>query len=244
MTVSTDIVSTRTSVPESKKSYAKIAHVLDIPHLISMQLTSFNWFKDEGLRELFSRESDLEVVGEAKDPDEAMQLCKQLQPAAAVVDLSLGRDTGFSLIAAMRAAFPNMAILVLSMHDERVFAQRALQSGANGYVGKHEDSQIIITAVRRVLSGKTHVSEAVNDMLLASLAGPATTKTRPPGLARLSDRELEILQLLVDGRSNAQLARMLWVTEQTVKFHLSNIYRKLGVSSRAEASRMAQRRDD
>ncbi|MGE0872744.1 MAG: response regulator [Kofleriaceae bacterium] len=188
----------------------------------------------EGLRELFSREPDLEVVGEAKDPDEAMQLCKQLHPAAAVVDLSLGRDTGFSLIAAMRAAFPNMAILVLSMHDERVFAQRALQSGANGYVGKHEDSQIIITAVRRVLSGKTHVSEAVNDMLLASLAGPATTKTRPPGLARLSDRELEILQLIGQGVRTSAIADQLDISVKTVETHRARIREKLGAESTNE----------
>jgi two-component system, NarL family, response regulator FusR len=188
----------------------------------------------EGLRELFSREADLEVVGEARDPEEAMQQAKALQPAAAIVDLSLGRDTGFGLIASLRAAHPNMAILVLSMHDERVFAQRALQSGANGYVGKHEDSQIIIGAVRRVLSGKTHVSESVNEMLLASLAGPATTKTRPPGLARLSDRELEILQLIGQGVRTSAIADQLDISVKTVETHRARIREKLGAESTTE----------
>jgi DNA-binding NarL/FixJ family response regulator len=187
-----------------------------------------------GLRELVSREKDLTVVGEARTVDEALQRCAELLPDVVILDISLGQDSGFSLIASLRRLYPKIALLVLSMHDERVFAQRALQVGANGYVGKHEDGDVLLAAVRSVLAGKIHVSEAVNDLFLASLAGGSRQASPRAGLERLSNRELEVMRLLGSGLRTGQIAERLGISPRTIETHRTRIKEKLGVSSAGE----------
>ncbi|HUS68083.1 MAG TPA: response regulator transcription factor [Kofleriaceae bacterium] len=187
-----------------------------------------------GLREMVSRQPDLRVVGEARARQEALQGCDKLEPDVAIVDLSLGQETGFTLVSALRQAHPKMAILVLSMHDERIFAQRALQAGANGYVGKHEDTDVILQAVRRVLAGKTYVSEVVSEMLLSAASSPAGGAPVRSGLARLTNRELEILRLIGNGVKTADIASRLGIGAKTVETHRARIKEKLGVDSANE----------
>ena len=188
----------------------------------------------DGLRELFSRQPDLRVVGEARTRQEALQACEKTEPDVAVVDLSLGQETGFTLVSALRQKYPSMSILVLSMHDERIFAQRALQAGANGYVGKHEDADVILQAVRRVLAGKTYVSEVVSEMLLSAASAPAGAAQARSGLARLTNRELEILRLIGNGVKTADIASRLGIGAKTVETHRARIKEKLGVESANE----------
>ncbi len=193
----------------------------------------------DGLREMFAREADLQVVGEARDRPEALLVCSERRPDAAVVDLSLGGETGFGLVTALRDGHPGMAILVLSMHNERVFAQRALHSGANGYIGKHEDSTEILAALRRVLAGKTYVSEAVSEMLLHASGAPPGAAAARSGLDRLTNREIEVLRLVGEGLKTGEIADRLTISAKTVETHRARIKEKLGAASANEVMVLA-----
>jgi DNA-binding NarL/FixJ family response regulator len=193
----------------------------------------------EGLRELLSRESDLSVVGEAASADEAIAVCRSLQPDGAIVDLSLGRDTGFALLKSLRECSPRTALLVLSMHDERIFARRAIESGARGYVGKHEDAHTILRALRRVLSGKVYLPEDITDQLLASLSGGTSALGDGHAGARLSPRELEVLRLIGSGRKTGEIAGQLGISGKTVETHRSRIKEKLELESSTELMMVA-----
>lgn len=193
----------------------------------------------EGLRELLSRESDLTVIGEAASADEAVTACRSLQPDGAIVDLSLGRDTGFALVKTLRECAPRTALLVLSMHDERIFARRAIESGARGYVGKHEDAHTILRALRRVLSGKVYLPEDIADQLLASLSGGASALGERHAGAQLSRRELEVLRLIGSGRKTSEIADQLGISGKTVETHRSRIKEKLELESSTELMMVA-----
>lgn len=193
----------------------------------------------EGLCELINHEPDLCVVGEASDGKQAQSVCERLQPDGILLDLTLGRDSAFSLLAQLRAAHPGTAILVLSMHDEVVFAERALQSGANGYVMKHEHVAVLLSALRRVLAGKTYVSETVSEILLKSLASGAAPSSERPSLSRLSNRELEILRYIGQGLKTAKIAAMLHLSPKTIEAHREHIKEKLGVESSNEVTVLA-----
>lgn len=185
----------------------------------------------DGLRELFAKESDLEVVGEAKDEREALRKCAELRPDVVILDLSLGLQTSLSLVKELQQTPPHPAVLVFSMHDEKIFAQRALQSGARGYVGKHEDSTVLLRALRRVIEGRTFVSEAVSETLLASLS---TGSGKQSGLARLSDREIETMRYIGEGLPITEIARRLGIGVKTVETHRARIKEKLGVDTATE----------
>lgn len=188
----------------------------------------------EGLCELISHEPDLRVVGEAEDHKSALALCERLLPDAAIIDLSLRHDSGLLLIKELRACYPKLAMLVLSMHDEKVFAVQALQHGANGYVTKYESASVLLRALRRVLAGKNYVSETVSQMMLDSIAGRATAPHGRAGLSRLSARELEILRLMGQGFKTSKVASMLGLSSKTVDTHRERIKEKLGVETAAE----------
>jgi DNA-binding NarL/FixJ family response regulator len=180
----------------------------------------------------------VEVVAKTSSPHTALAAVESLRPDLLVTELETADRALDGLVWLRRAvdAMPSGQAIVLSGRTEQELIDAALRAGAVAYVIKTAGTDDLAAAVRQVFEHSVYL-------------GPQTVRpsrnTRAFGERHdLTARELEILQLLVDGHSNAQLARMLWVTEQTVKFHLSNIYRKLNVSNRAEASRMAQRLDD
>lgn len=187
----------------------------------------------DGLRALISQEPDLVVVGEAETAADALRQVRAHRPALVIVDLALGDDSGLTLLREIRKVHADSRILAFSMYDERIFAQRALQGGANGYVGKHEDREVILGAIRRVLSGKTYVSEAVSELLLMSLSQTRRAATAP-GLAELSERELEVLRLLAGGKKTGEISDVLGISAKTVETHRARMKEKLGLRSANE----------
>jgi two-component system, NarL family, response regulator DegU len=180
----------------------------------------------------------VEVVLKSTSSDEVLERLGELQPHLLVtgLDMPVGEMSGIKLIGSARECVPRLKVLVISANDDAAHIDGAFAAGAHSYALKTAHPDDLVAAVRQACS---------QSIFLASRGGviePASRRQVPPaaGGQGLTRRELEILQLLAEGHSNAQLARMLWVTEQTVKFHLSNIYRKLGVANRTEASRWAQ----
>jgi DNA-binding NarL/FixJ family response regulator len=177
----------------------------------------------------------VEVVARSTSAAEAQRLVEQLRPTVLVtgLDMPAGELDGIALIRRAREAVPELKVIVLSMHHDPVHIDAALEAGAVAYVVKTAQADDIASAIRQAFS---------HSIYLAGARPAAAVETAPSAsaAAELTRREVEILQLVAEGHSNAQLARKLWVTEQTVKFHLSNIYRKLDVANRTEASRWAQ----
>jgi DNA-binding NarL/FixJ family response regulator len=183
------------------------------------------------------RRISIHVVGKTTSTTEALSLVEEHRPQLLITELeSEGDLTGLALIERARAAVPAMRTIVLSMHQEVQMIDAALVAGASAYVVKTAHPEDLASAVRQAFSHSVYLAGRRTVAQTAVAEAPASSDNEP-GLTR---RELEILRLVADGHSNAQLARMLWVTEQTVKFHLSNIYRKLDVANRTEASRWAQ----
>lgn len=179
----------------------------------------------------------ISVVGKTTSTTEALALVEEHRPELLITELegAGGELSGLALIERSRAAVPSLRPLVLSMHQDAQIIDAALVAGASAYVVKTAHPEDLASAVRQAFSHSVYL--AGRPKLAPTPVEAAATVEDEPGLTR---RELEILRLVADGHSNAQLARMLWVTEQTVKFHLSNIYRKLDVANRTEASRWAQ----
>jgi DNA-binding NarL/FixJ family response regulator len=182
------------------------------------------------------RRIGISVVGKTTSTSEALTLVEEHHPDLLITELECrGNDlSGLVLIERARAAVRNLRPIVLSMHQDSHVIDAALVGGASAYVVKTAHPEDLASAVRQAFAHSVYLPGRAAMPLPAPMPVPDDDS---PGLTR---RELEILRLVADGHSNAQLARMLWVTEQTVKFHLSNIYRKLDVANRTEASRWAQ----
>src|SRR6478752_1125787 len=197
----------------------------------------------EGLTNLINRQSDLIVCGEAKDSAEAIGGIAKERPDVAIIDISLTNESGLELIKHLVNQFPQVALIVLSMHDEALYAERALRAGARGYVMKHETSKSVLASIRRVLKGGVYVSERiVNRMALrfTSLGEPVASSP----VERLSDRELEIFRLLGQGRTTSQIAEDLHLSLKTVQAYCARAKEKFGVSSLGELLRAAIRWED
>ena len=181
----------------------------------------------------------IHVVGKTTSTSEALSMIEEHRPDLLITELegNSGDLSGLVLIERARAAVPTMRPIVLSIHQDTQVIDAALLAGASAYVVKTAHPEDLASAVRQAFSHSVYL--AGRRPITAVPAPEPAAVDDSPGLTR---RELEILRLVAEGHSNAQVARMLWVTEQTVKFHLSNIYRKLDVANRTEASRWAQRR--
>jgi two-component system nitrate/nitrite response regulator NarL len=178
-------------------------------------------------------EFDIEVVGTTTSAGAAYALLQEHKPDLLVAELDLpeGRDEGLRVLALGRKADPTLAVIVLSSTDDPALIDAAFEQGASAYVLKTSDPDVIATAVRQAFEPSLYFARPQEQ--------PAMTTTVEVHEPRLTRRELEILKLVSEGRSNRQVAELLWVTDQTVKFHLANVYRKLGVRSRFDAARWA-----
>jgi DNA-binding NarL/FixJ family response regulator len=192
----------------------------------------------EGLIRVINQEKDLAVCGEASDATETLKKIDDLKPDLFVVDISLEGVNGIDLIKMLRSRDQKGRILVLSMHDESLHAERALKAGANGYITKREGSRNLLTAIRHVLDGKTFISTDLNERLLQKLANPSQEgKTSPSEI--LSDRELEVFQFIGRGYGTREIATELNVSMKTVETHREHIREKLKLKNTFELVKRA-----
>jgi len=197
----------------------------------------------EGLTNLINGQSDLTVCGEAKNSGEAIDGIEEERPDVAIIDISLTNESGLELIKNLVKQFPQVAVVVLSMHDEALYAERALRAGARGYVMKHETSKSVLASIRRVLGGDIYVSERIVNRMALRLSSARRPLASSP-VERLSDRELEIFQLLGQGRTPSEIARDLNLSLKTVQAYCARAKEKFGVTSLTELLRAAIRWDD
>jgi DNA-binding NarL/FixJ family response regulator len=194
----------------------------------------------EWLANLIDRQPDMVVCGEAESAGQALATIGAAQPDVAVLDVMLEGRSGIELIKDLRLGHPQVMILVLSMHDEELYAPRALRAGARGYIMKSEVTRKVTLAIRCIQEGRIYVS----DRMAAILAEKAVTQpANPPGspVALLSDRELEVFALLGRGRATRHIAETLHVSAKTVQAYCARIKEKLGVSTATELLREAIR---
>jgi len=197
----------------------------------------------EGLANLINGQDDLIVCGEAEDSGQAIDAIMQARPDVALIDISLKNESGLELVKNLGSQFPLVALIVLSMHDEALYAERALRAGAHGYVMKRETSKSVLASIRHVLEGGVYVSERVVKSMAHRLRSSREAAARSP-VERLSDRELEIFRLLGQGRTTSQIAGDLNLSLKTVQAYCSRAKEKFGVTSLAELLRAAIRWED
>lgn len=188
----------------------------------------------QGLAQIINQEVNFQSCGEAEDAMEALAAIEKLQPDVAIVDLTLkGSVSGVDLIKDIKLRWPTFPVLVLSVHDESVYAERVLRAGARGYVMKEEASSRIINALRQVVAGKIYLSEAMSDKMLQKFVHPAAVAGISP-VDSLSDRELEVFLLIGQGLGTRQIAKNLHLSVKTVESHRARIKDKLHLKNANE----------
>jgi len=185
-----------------------------------------------GLSSLLASQPDLVVIGQASRARQAMAAVEQLQPDLVLLDLSLPDKSGLELVKDMRAVHAEMAILIISMHEEMLYAERLLRAGANGYVMKEEGPERILQAIRQVLRQQTYVSARMSARILNSLSRRGAKSA--PAMSNLTDREFEIFQLIGEGNDSRDIAKLLSLSCKTVDTHRGHIKEKLKLASNTE----------
>jgi DNA-binding NarL/FixJ family response regulator len=191
-----------------------------------------------GLRLLIDCEPDLAVCGEAANVADALRLIESQKPDLLIVDLSLKESSGLELIKRIKSRNSEVKVLVSSMFEESLYAERVLSAGALGYVHKQEGMERVIEAIRCVLSGRVWLSTAMSDRMLRRMTATQTPPTESP-VHTLSDRELEVFEQIGRGRATKDIARQLHLSIKTVETHREKIKAKLGLQSGSELSRAA-----
>lgn len=190
-----------------------------------------------GIRQMLSSQKDLEICGETASAAEALELARALRPDLVLVDLALLQGTGMDLIRRMKEVVPGLQVLVVSMHDEMLFAERTLRAGARGYIMKDAAIDGLIGAIRQVLGGEIHVSPRVAQAILERTSrgeiGP------DGGLETLTDRELAVFDLVGRGRNTAEIAEQLAVSVKTIETYRANIRGKLKLKDANDLVRFA-----
>jgi DNA-binding NarL/FixJ family response regulator len=192
----------------------------------------------KGLEEMIHSDGSFAVCGEAGNTSEAMEVIRKQHPDMAIVDISLPGANGIELIKNIRAECPRLPILVLSMHDESLYAMRAMRAGAEGYVMKHEAMANVIHAIREVFNGRPYLSPAMAAQVITKFAH-REGEGEVDAVERLSDRELEILELIGKGKDVRQIAKLLHLSPKTVETHRSHIKDKLDLKNSREVARFA-----
>jgi DNA-binding NarL/FixJ family response regulator len=187
----------------------------------------------QGLTELINQEDDLVVCEQAEDATEAMGIIKKLKPDMAIVDISLKETSGMELIKDIKVQYPNLVILALSMHDESLYAERALRAGAKGYVMKAEATEKVVTAIRKILSGQIYVSDRMAAKMVRKLVG-GSPDVGVSAIERLSDRELEVFHLIGQGHGTRQIAERLHLSIKTIETYREHIKEKLNLADASE----------
>ncbi len=192
----------------------------------------------EGLDRLLSREEDLVVCGQAEDAPQALDLLEAANPDLAIVDISLASGNGLDLVRQMRAENTEIQILVSSMHDETLYAERALRAGARGYINKQQATEKIVEALRRIVDGRIYLSERMTDRLLSRVVDAAEDQKRI-SVDRLSNRELQVLELIGNGMGTAEIAERMNLSVKTVETYRQRIRQKLSLKNGAALASFA-----
>jgi DNA-binding NarL/FixJ family response regulator len=187
----------------------------------------------EGLSLIINNEEDLEVCGRAEDAGSALELVGSLKPDLVIVDISLKDSDGIQLLKNLKARHPELLALVLSLHDEALYAERALRAGASGYVMKQSPLATVLTAIRKVLDGGIHVSERIASHMLAQASGGKSARDVSP-IERLSDREREVFRKIGQGLGTKEIAEQLHLSFKTVETYSAHIKMKLQIANAAE----------
>ncbi|MGA2102610.1 MAG: response regulator transcription factor [Candidatus Sulfotelmatobacter sp.] len=187
----------------------------------------------QGLTLLINREPDMVVCGEAEDAHNAIQAVPTAKPDILIVDISLNGPDGLDLLKDLRMRYPDLPVLILSMHDEGIYAERALRAGAQGYIMKQEAAEKVLVALRRILSKEIYVSERISNRMLQRYIG-SRGAGRPASVADLTDRELEVFRLIGEGHSTRRIAEELHISVKTVESYQAHIKEKLSLRSARE----------
>ncbi|MFO1476784.1 MAG: response regulator transcription factor [Verrucomicrobiota bacterium] len=191
-----------------------------------------------GIAQLINRQNDMEVVGEEEDASKAMTSISTLKPDLVIADISLKDSSGLELMRNIKAQYPGLPVLVVSVHDESIYAEIAFRAGALGYLMKQEALEKILTAIRRVLSGAIYVSETLAAKMLQQQVRGQTTVSESP-VKSLSDRELEVFQMIGQWKKTKEIAEELHLSVKTVEYYREQIKRKLNLKSAAELTQHA-----
>lgn len=191
-----------------------------------------------GIAQLINRQTDLEVCGEEEDASRALSAIARLKPDLVIADLSLKESSGLELMRNIKAQYPGLPVLVVSVHDESVYAEVAFRAGALGYLMKEEALEKILTAVRRVVSGTVYVSDTLAaKMLQQQVRGQGRISDSP--VQSLSDRELEVFQMIGQWKKTKEIAKELHLSVKTIEYYREQIKRKLDLNSAAELTQHA-----
>ncbi len=193
----------------------------------------------QGIATLISGTDDFEVCGEARTSADALERVRTERPDVVTLDLRLHGCSGMELLGQIRAVDEDIKVLVTSVRDERLYAERCIRAGASGYVGKDKTPEVLLDALRQVVRGKIYVSEAVSDRLLQQVSGGAVDSASEPAVNRLSDRELQVFERLGEGLTTRQIADELHLSVKTIETYRESIKDKLGLESSNELLRYA-----
>ncbi|MCG8683234.1 MAG: response regulator transcription factor [Desulfobacterales bacterium] len=191
-----------------------------------------------GLAELINQEDDLEAFGSAKDVEQAIDEINQMDPDLIIADISLKQSDGIDLVKYAKQYHSKIPVLVLSMHDEYLYAQRALSAGARGYIMKQEAMESVVTAIHHVLEGKIYLNEKVKEHILLSMSDPPKARDKSP-VDRLTDRELQVFKLIGRGFSSREIAERLFLSIKTIGTYRERIKEKLNLKHANELVRCA-----
>lgn len=197
-------------------------------------------FIRKGLRDYVEQEPEFVVCGESESRAHAVKLCARLSPDLVLVDLSLGKDSGLDLVKDISARFPGIKILVLSMQDEMLYAERVLRAGASGYVGKDAPPAKLIDAFREIFNGGVYASESVKQKIMKNFHRRASCYSNP--IEKLSDRELDVFERIGHGQNTAEIADAMGLSIKTIETYRARIKVKLGLSNGTELVQRAVQR--
>ena len=198
----------------------------------------------EGLRAVLAGEEDLEVVGEATDGQEALKMCRSLKPDLVLMDVRMPKSDGLEATRAIKEEMPQVSVVMVTMHENPDYLLEAIRAGAAGYILKDAEGERLVEAVRRTLSGESPLNQELAMQLLVRMANedeqdgspPKANKHQDPAPGGITQREVEVLRLLAQGRTNPEIAKDLEISRGTVKIHVQHIISKLGVSDRTQAA--------